>query len=67
VLVLAMLPSLMGARSLDEHTPVPTSAGIRGTLVSPSDWLTGRSGPKPDVPEQRRGPGRAGSIRSRPR
>jgi hypothetical protein len=55
VLVLALLPSLMGARPLDEHTPMPTLAGIRGTLVSLSDWLTGKAAPKPDVPEQASG------------
>ena len=52
VLVLAMLPSLMGARSVGGHTPMPTVAGIRGAVESVLDWVTGKTAPKPDIPEQ---------------
>src|SRR5579864_5375364 len=55
VLVLAMLPALMGAKSTGAHTPMPNVAGIRGALVSLADWVTGRSAPKPKVPQQEAG------------
>ena len=57
VVTFAMLPLLMGARAPGEHTPMPTIAGIRGTIVRAVDWLTDThtSVPKPAVPKQQAG------------
>jgi len=64
VLVLAMLPTLMGARSTSEHTPMPTVAGIRAAVVRLADWVTGRTAPKPSVPQQQAGkaPGKQNQV-----
>jgi len=55
VLVLAMLPALMGARSNSEHTPMPTVGGIRTAVVRFADWVTGKTPAKPTVPVQTSG------------
>ena len=62
VLVLAMLPTLMSAASPNQHTPMPTWAGLRAAVVRAGDWLVGKSPAKPtaSVPAQASGsaPGR---------
>ena len=54
-LALVMLPMLMGAGSASGQAPMPTVAGIRGAVVRLADWVTGRTPPKPGVPEQQAG------------
>ena len=60
VLVLAFLPTLMGASVPGEHTPMPTWSGIRAAFVEAVDRLTGKTPPKATVPAQASGsvPGR---------
>ena len=60
VLVLAFLPTLMGAAVPGEHTPMPTWSGIRAAFVEAVDRLTGKTPPKATVPAQASGsvPGR---------
>ena len=55
VLVLAMLPALMGARSTGAPMPMPTLAGLRAAVVDFADWLTDKTPAKPTVPEQATG------------
>src|SRR5260221_712718 len=55
VLVLAMLPTLMGARSTGAHTPMPTRGGDPPPVVRLADGGTGRTPPKPSVPQQQAG------------
>jgi RHS repeat-associated protein len=55
VLVLAMSTTLMGAGSPGRHTPMPTWAGIRATVVRFVDWATDKTPAKPILPEQASG------------
>src|SRR5262252_8591130 len=50
--LVVMLPMLMGAGSASGQAPMPTAAGIRAAIVRLADWVTGRTPPKPPVPQQ---------------
>ena len=54
-LAVVMIPSLMGAGTASGQAPVPTAAGIRGAVVHLMDWVTGKTPPRPGVPQQAAG------------
>jgi RHS repeat-associated protein len=64
MLALVTVPMLMGARSASGQAPMPTLAGIRGDAVRLVDWVTGRTPPRPGVPQQQEGtaPGRQRQV-----
>ena len=54
--VLLLPPLLMGSGMPSGHAPLPTAAGVHGTVVRLVDWVTGKQPPKAPVPAQQTWP-----------